>query len=191
MRKRGRNELANLCYNIPNASIYGEITNNGICKWAYAIENRKTKEMTGERDTFILDIGCGSGLSLSQFANCFVERQVQILGIEICHERAELARKLIPNEIQSHVTSWDVWEKDILQVQELPLITHCIAFDKTFTLDLMMHIETLQFACKTVQYVITCKKKYYERRWELESRIPCRMKGSGQVISFYLFSKKK
>ncbi len=178
-------DLGDHCYNIPNESIYGEITANSISK---LIQNF---HFFPNQVIRILDIGSGSGYTLCNFAKSFDNFQCILIGIEISKIRANLSRAIIPKIKPFNVKEWEIFEYDILNMMELPTIDICFSFDKTFTSKLMEHIIKLQLKCKDLKTVISCKStEYYnEKYWIQAGKIPCRMRGSGQIITFFIWNK--
>ncbi len=176
-------DLGDHCYNIPSESIYGEITANSILKLVSFVKcNTKTIN--------IIDIGSGSGYSLVNLAKAFPDTQVNIIGIEVSVLRAELSETIIPKIKSSNIKKWTIYNKDILKMQSLPLIDLSFSFDKTFTIELLTHIMKLQLNCSTLQYVISCHS-YSSIYWMEIGRVPCRLRGSGQIITFFVFMRKK
>jgi len=172
-------ELGDHCYNIPSESIYGEITANSIMKLCSGI--------VFAREITILDIGSGSGYTLCNLAKAFPKNKCNLIGIEVSTIRAELSRTIIPKIIPPNVNRWDIIEKDILKLKNLSKIDLCFSFDKTFTKDLMKHIIDLQM--DSCFYVISCHS-YEEKNWIEMKRVPCRLRGSGQIITFFVYIKK-
>jgi hypothetical protein len=156
--KKMSRELRNLCYNVPDASVYGEFTTKSIEQWAKATPLPSNVQ--------IVDIGSGSGQTLSLFGNWFPDSK--LIGFEISSVRAQLSRIILPT-LTTH--PWIVYEQDVSTLHELPSgTTHSISFDKTFSLSLMQSIEQLQYKCESLVYVITTKPKIYQERWDLQSK---------------------
>ncbi len=176
--------LSNLCYNVPDQSIYGELTDNSIAKLTVCIGVSSNMK--------ILDIGSGSGATLCAFAKFLPKSSCELIGIEISHLRADISRQVIPYCLPSNVNKWSILEVDVLNIKQIPPCQVCFSFDTTFTQDLMMHIIKLQLNCLELCYVISSKKScYYDPDlWTTIATIPCKLKGSGQTISFYVRTKK-
>ncbi len=177
-------ELGDHCYNIPSESIYGEITANSILKLC--------SDIKFDNKINILDIGSGSGYSLCNFAKAFSRDQCNLIGIEISNIRADLSRTIIPKIIPPNVNQWEIIEMDILKLSYLPSCNLCFSFDKTFTQDLMIHIAHLQLKCSSLKYIISCHGMniYKIENWIEMKRVPCRLRGSGQIITFFIYIKK-
>lgn len=180
------NELANLCYNAPGESVYGEFTSASINKLLEHLEVKKFSSLT------ILDIGMGSGVSLCTIAAFFHQINCYLIGIEVSKLRAEISRNIIPEIKTSNVVDWTILEEDILNMIHLPSTNISFSFDKSFTKNLMEHIVKLQTKCKSLKYVISShSKKYYSSVcWREVVKIPCRQKGSGSVMLMYVLEKK-
>ncbi len=174
-------ELGNLCYNIPNQSIYGEITNASLEKLCQYMK-------TNQENVHILDIGSGSCFTLCILAKQYSNQHVQITGIEISKERNNIALQIIPKLFVGK--EWKVITQDILLLEILrDNYTHSFHFDKTFPANLMQHIEKLEFQCKSIKYVVTNNKKYYLDNWQYIACVACKLRGSSQCMNFYVFCR--
>lgn len=177
-------ELGDACYNIPLESIYGEITLGSITKLVDQLPIFK-------KNMCILDIGSGSGYSLCNFAKCFPNNECTLIGIEISQIRADLSLVIIPKIKTKNIINWNIFNQNVLTLTSLPFCDLCFSFDKTFTFDLMEHIVSLQLQAKNLKYIISChSNKYYRKEnWNLVGKEPCRLRGSGQIISFFVYEK--
>ncbi len=182
-------ELMNLCYNVPGESIYGEFTTNSLVALLELIPCVEKKPILT-----ILDIGSGSGKTLCVLGQYYDPIPCRLIGIEVSTLRADISRMVIPKKKSSNIIDWDIIERDILQLFQLPSsISMSFSFDKTFTHELMTHIVKLQLKCETLIHVITThppKKYYNDAHWILIARAPCRLIGSGQIITLFVYKKR-
>lgn len=176
-------ELGDHCYNIPSESIYGEITAGSVIKLVSLLKIVHEKSIT------IMDIGSGSGYSLVHFAKAFPQNNINLIGLEISKIRAELSKTIIPQIAPKNVSYWQIFETDIFKYSILPEMDICFSFDKTFTKDLMQHIVKLQLKSK-IQFVISChdSNTYLKTEWLEIGKVPCRLRTSGQIITFYIYT---
>jgi hypothetical protein len=177
-------EWASLCYNVPDSSIYGEITKRSIQKWAEATPL--------DGPIHIIDLGSGSGRSMSYYASFFAPQSVILTGFEMCSQRVKLSLLILPRIKPKNVLQWSIIEKDIMMIKQLPkTATHCMSFDKTFPTRLMTQIEMLQRKSNLI-YVVTTKKSHYPSLyWNLLQTISSRQHGSSCGVCFYVFQRKK
>jgi len=187
-------QLASLCFNVPGASIYGEISKGSVKKWVECIQLHSQSVNKKQKRIRAIDLGSGSGQTLCHFASFFAPQTIQLTGIEICPQRVDICNQ-IKKEIQpANVTEFDVIQQDVMLLKRLPNgCTHCISFDKTFTVPLMSHIAQLQTKCKTLEFVITCHKSYLldSPHWALLQVIRSRQHGSHCMVSFYVFQRRQ
>jgi SAM-dependent methyltransferase len=177
--------LGDLCYNIPEASIYGELTEGSILKLvSHLPQSEKTR---------IFDIGSGSGFTLCNFAKSLPTSSCSLFGIEITKSRVDLSRLIIPKIKPANVEKWEIIEGDICLLSTLPQVDICFSFDTTFTENLMNHIISLQLKSHQLQYVISSRSNAYYRpeEWLEIGRVATKSRGSGQVITFFVYQKIK
>ena len=166
-------ELGDLCYNIPNESIYGEFSKHSIYQlW---------KQFLHLKHNHVLDIGSGSGFTLSYFAT-FAQ---QVTGIEISKERVSLSLSVL-QQLQLSIP-WNIVHQDIMHMSNLPeSCTHSFHFDKTFPLVLRQKIATLETQSSSIVCVATCHRDLYVD-WTYQSSCTCTMRGSGQKMTMHIF----
>lgn len=193
--------LADLCYNIPGESIYGEITSASVAKLV-------EKMQFPTSCIHVLDIGSGSGYMLFEFLCALlksknVSAEIQLSGIEISEIRFQLSTIIFPKLLlkcpaptklnQPQTIKWQFIQDDISHLKQLPKnVTHTISFDITFLLSLMLKIEKLQRLSPTLLYVISNHylKVYSPQYWEKIAQVSCALVGSGTHKIFYVFKKK-
>lgn len=183
------NEISNLCYNVPEQSIYGEIVASSI--YSILIELQKFSK---NKDLVILDIGSGSGLTLLNLATFYHRNNCILVGIEVSEIRANISKLILFKNKLPNIKKWDILQADILSMNELPNnIKISYHFDKTFTKNLMNHIVNLENQCTSLKYVITfhSKKYYKEQNWIQVIKKMCRLKGSKQALMCYAYLKRK
>jgi hypothetical protein len=179
------NQLVELCYNVPDAPIYGQFVRGSLVKWFEYMQKAECVK------PHIFDIGSGSGVTLCTCASFFHEK-VKISGIEMCKQRVELSKVIIPQRLPQNVISWSIHECDVLTLSSLPPdVTHCISFDKTFPQNVLEHVERLQYACPALLFVTSCHRKPYNntKRWKLLAKIPSHQHGSNCSITVYVHAK--
>jgi len=179
------NSLRELCYNVPDQSIYGELTDGSIAKLVSYVKQFSS--------VTILDIGSGSGATLCAFAKHMPKTSCDLVGVEISQIRATISRQIIPHYLPPNAKKWLIIEDNVLTWSALPPCNISFSFDTTFTKALMTHIVTLQLNCPELQFVISSKgSRYYDTSlWSIITTVPCKLKGSGQTISFHVRIKKK
>lgn len=192
-RNRGKKmtrELADLCYNIPDGSIYGEITIGSIENLVKKCNLAEISEIT------LVDIGSGSGYTLCHLAASVKKhfkniKNIQLLGYEVCEERCKLSN-IIMSQLLADVdnVSYKIYHANIAHVKTLSGVQCCFSFDKTFGPKLMKHIEHLQRNTPSIVNVIS-NHKYPDMYWEKVDAVRGKLRGSKQTMNFYIYRRRR
>jgi len=182
-----------LCYNVPGAPLYGELTPAGYRRVAEilagAVENT-TK-------ICLFDAGSGSGNALSSLvlhlrrASQGSSRSMAAVGVEVDSIRCQLSRHVLAQSLPVDVP-WKIVNQDILDILDMKTLgaTHCYAFDKVFPPRVLRHLEELQRKSTNVVAVVTTKPKVYRANgWKLTGRTQASFRGGKGRCEFYAFQK--
>jgi len=180
-------KLADLCYNIPETPIYGELTDRSVRKMGRLFIDLMESGSTLR----ICDLGSGGGVmlvSLHRYLQQFDVPHV-LHGIEGSPQRVRISKTILSQEIVS-TTPWSISQEDLEIKSNLPRgTTHTISFDSTFPEKTMQNIKRMQRNCSTLQFVVTTHK-YNDTSFKLVQTISCVMHGSGSRIQFYCYKLK-
>ncbi len=189
-----KDTLQELCYNSGDSPIYGEITDGSLTKIMRIVIENLALTHSFKTPLSLLDIGSGSGMALCKMATLLIPYQCNIYGIEIAPERVKISDILIPKHAPSNVKEWKVITDDVIRLDSLPQSHFSYSFDKAMSIEIMEHIERLQYQSYSLSIVATSKPKIYSSKphhWELIGEVNASMHGSGSKTKFYIFKKMK
>lgn len=182
----GTRLIGDLCFNVPDMPIYGEITQTSLANLMNFIKPYLNES------TFIIDIGSGSGYALSYLARGIDPLPCRLFGAEISSTRVELSRQILPKILPKNVTSWTI---ECLDISSCLVLSYpfevCYSFDKVFPKKIMKKIQNLQSKCKSLRFVITTQIDIYKNKnWTLIGKHTCLCRGSNASFMFYVLRKK-
>jgi hypothetical protein len=179
-----QSELSSLCYNIPEESIYGELTSATLRRCA---ELTATPSIGSSR---VCDLGSGSSSSLCALTGYLGANRG--VGVESCPQRFRISRLVVRRKGLLNVF---VYHCNIFEMTSLPLgTTHCFCFDKAFTGDLLEHTYTLYDRTQSLQWIITTRKinigEEINQGWVPRHSFVGKMRGSGAGCVVYIYGRR-
>ena len=180
--------LADLCYNVPDMPIYGELTDGSMRTIGQSFLHHTAPRALG--DISILDIGSGSGKAMTTLADvCGADVAI---GYELSDIRCDIARSLmtsyapIPRLIVRNTNVMDMRE---LHPDDHP--THLYMFDYAFCPSLVNHIVKLVANQPRLRTIFTMKPDAYTctGMWKKVDRLKTSFRGSGQSATGYVLTR--
>ncbi len=174
-----------LCYEKSEAEMNKELTITSLTKLMGLIIPSLPPQLL-KIPLGILDIGCESGITLSQFGKIYTPFPCFLIGLgsKLVEKNIDISRNIIDFKYES-VT--------IEKITNLPQVHVSYSFDIDYSFKLMKHIENLQFKSYSLRIVITGKPQIYHQlyeRWEEIGNVRCRLQESEREVDFYVFRKK-